>query len=445
MQAAVAQAATTLPDRPALVLTGAFGDGWQPLDGATFTSGGEGGTSESWQFQMPARIVPGEPFMMSGSVQLAQDCAAAGEDAEAGATVEVQAFVDLMVFEGSADQVGKIAASSSASQACGAGDSTQRVEAAVHTTWTPQPATDGSTSLRYVVESDGGDRKTVVLHPPDSLIFVINLPRFTFVYEATDAPPLPLAAAGGTTSPAERNLLINEWLAIAEPPENATDGADLHYDEWGRTVGTTRSGTLTASGPPAEAGSTPASEWVWGRRNELDSVAHCTLSEYVERKLAGGAIDDCGRRYSRSASPPTAEPEAAGEEVAAADEDEPREASPPEARVMTEAQRALSEVRNWSEVGLPDRTKARTRYARALRLERDDAAKSDYPAARELFEKAARTGYAKAQYRLGRMYENGLAVEANLGVALAWYRLAAAQGNPEAKLAVARLERIESQ
>lgn len=102
---------------------------------------------------------------------------------------------------------------------------------------------------------------------------------------------------------------------------------------------------------------------------------------------------------------------------------------------------ALAQVEPWHQQGMAEKAKARSRFARALRHDKDDPAKADYAAALELFEKSAKSGYAKAQYRLGRMYENGLGVEIKLDVALAWYRLAAAQENPEARLAVARMER----
>ena len=42
---------------------------------------------------------------------------------------------------------------------------------------------------------------------------------------------------------------------------------------------------------------------------------------------------------------------------------------------------------------------------------------------------AAEQGYARAQYNLGVMYENGAGVPENDVLAYMWYNLAAAQGN----------------
>ena len=48
------------------------------------------------------------------------------------------------------------------------------------------------------------------------------------------------------------------------------------------------------------------------------------------------------------------------------------------------------------------------------------------------FRKAAEHGYAKAQFRLGRMYENGQGVPQDDVEALKWYRKAAEKGDAEA-------------
>lgn len=94
--------------------------------------------------------------------------------------------------------------------------------------------------------------------------------------------------------------LIREWLAIAEPPENATEGANFHYDSWGRKIGVTADGAvITAGGPPDYALSTPE-ETAWSQRKQLDSVNHCTLGEYVVAKLANQSIEYCRGRYTGS-------------------------------------------------------------------------------------------------------------------------------------------------
>ncbi len=91
--------------------------------------------------------------------------------------------------------------------------------------------------------------------------------------------------------------LIEEWLRVAEPPQNATEGADLRYDPYGRLEGTTMTGTITLSGRPDDAGSQPSIEYVWARADDLDSVDHCTLNEYVEMSINGGSLAYCMGRY----------------------------------------------------------------------------------------------------------------------------------------------------
>jgi hypothetical protein len=100
--------------------------------------------------------------------------------------------------------------------------------------------------------------------------------------------------------PASRTVapIIREWLNIAEPPENATEGANLQYDKWGRRIGTTADGSaISPSASPTYARATPE-ETVWSIRQTLDSVNHCTLEAYVLAKLNNQSIADCLGRYS---------------------------------------------------------------------------------------------------------------------------------------------------
>lgn len=53
-------------------------------------------------------------------------------------------------------------------------------------------------------------------------------------------------------------------------------------------------------------------------------------------------------------------------------------------------------------------------------------------AAFEWYERAANQGFAPSQYRLGNMYEKGLAAERDYAMAKTWYQLAAEQGNASA-------------
>ena len=90
---------------------------------------------------------------------------------------------------------------------------------------------------------------------------------------------------------------IREWISIAEPPQNASEGTEFRYDKWGRIVGRTADGaTIRPAGKPDYALATPEAT-AWSLRKKLDSVNHCTLEEYVIKKLNNRSIADCGGRY----------------------------------------------------------------------------------------------------------------------------------------------------
>jgi len=57
----------------------------------------------------------------------------------------------------------------------------------------------------------------------------------------------------------------------------------------------------------------------------------------------------------------------------------------------------------------------------------------DYPAALAALAPLAQRGNAEAQVRLGLMHHNGWGVPVNFSQAAKWYRLAAAQNNPQAQ------------
>ena len=57
----------------------------------------------------------------------------------------------------------------------------------------------------------------------------------------------------------------------------------------------------------------------------------------------------------------------------------------------------------------------------------------DYVRAQNVWLPLARNGNAEAQYRLGRLYENGLGTEQNPIIAVQWYRQAAAHGHASAQ------------
>jgi len=93
--------------------------------------------------------------------------------------------------------------------------------------------------------------------------------------------------------------LIREWIGVAEPPENATIGANLRYTEWGVKVGTVPGGTITARAKPDAAAGRSPEAYCWSARKSLDSVNHCTLEGYVLARLTGKSIRRCVGRYKR--------------------------------------------------------------------------------------------------------------------------------------------------
>lgn len=74
-----------------------------------------------------------------------------------------------------------------------------------------------------------------------------------------------------------------------------------------------------------------------------------------------------------------------------------------------------------------------SRYEHGGRVGRDHAR------ARQLYCAAARRGYAPAQVRLARMYAHGLGTPRDRELAGAWLRVAAAQGNLQARMFLALL------
>jgi len=96
--------------------------------------------------------------------------------------------------------------------------------------------------------------------------------------------------------------IIKEWISAAEPPINATGGANARYESFGRVVGKIVGGIGKVTGKPDDtAGRTPE-KYVWDKRNKMDSVDHCTLGEYVAAKLGNKSIALCKGRYKPKVS-----------------------------------------------------------------------------------------------------------------------------------------------
>ena len=94
--------------------------------------------------------------------------------------------------------------------------------------------------------------------------------------------------------------LIELWLTVAEPPENATQLDHLRYDEWGRKVGMTYEGqAVEFDAPPEDAAGRAPTAYAWSQRTQLDSVDHCTLEQFVALRLRGAPTQPCRGRHQR--------------------------------------------------------------------------------------------------------------------------------------------------
>ncbi len=176
----------------------------------------------------------------------------------------------------------------------------------------PTPATGGTTEDEDLVTDDGtGTGGTTQDEDP-----------------ATDGE-VPTGSGGGS-DPADNRVdpaaldpnssdtsaLIREWLGVAEPPENATLGAEFHYNEWGVKLGRTPGGIISGTpGRPDDVGARTSPEYVWGLRDRLDSVDHCTVGEFVIARLESASIAGCTGRYPRTVAVPRVRGLAVGQAV----------------------------------------------------------------------------------------------------------------------------------
>jgi len=119
-------------------------------------------------------------------------------------------------------------------------------------------------------------------------------------------PNFTLPGAGGNAGGAQpeggqdldRILpLVREWIAIAEPPDNAKPGYRLKYSNWAQIYGTTPTGTITLNAKPDDTGGLAYDLYLWTRYPDLPSLDHCSLRGYVEAKLGGNPIGSCRVRH----------------------------------------------------------------------------------------------------------------------------------------------------
>src|SRR6516164_3725781 len=94
-----------------------------------------------------------------------------------------------------------------------------------------------------------------------------------------------------------------------------------------------------------------------------------------------------------------------------------------EALIKTDPARAVSACRK-----LADHGKAQAQFNLGVMYRDGLAVPQDYGTAMGWFRKAADQGFAKAQYELGVMCRDGLGVPQDYGIAIGWFRKAADQG-----------------
>jgi beta-lactam-binding protein with PASTA domain len=87
--------------------------------------------------------------------------------------------------------------------------------------------------------------------------------------------------------------IIKEWISVAEPPSNAIHGNNFHYSNRGVAVGQGKG--FTAKSLHESGVFDPG--FLWRNKQDLDSVNHCTLGEFVVARLKGSSIDYCKGRY----------------------------------------------------------------------------------------------------------------------------------------------------
>ncbi len=98
--------------------------------------------------------------------------------------------------------------------------------------------------------------------------------------------------------------LVREWIAVAEPVENAEPGYNLKYSNWAQLYGSTPTGTITINAKPDDTGGLEYDMYLWTHYPDLPSLNHCTLKEFVLARIAGEPIDKCRGRHK---APPTFE------------------------------------------------------------------------------------------------------------------------------------------
>jgi hypothetical protein len=97
-------------------------------------------------------------------------------------------------------------------------------------------------------------------------------------------PPPSRPGDVGICADPRTQMVMDQWLSGATPPENAQPGWNLRYDTWGRLVGSTPSATIT--GLP-QGVDTPLSrcEYLWSIASRLTSANLGSLRDYVQARV----------------------------------------------------------------------------------------------------------------------------------------------------------------
>lgn len=112
-------------------------------------------------------------------------------------------------------------------------------------------------------------------------------------FRANQASELPaLGQATSSLLEPSMSVAIADWLAKARP----LGAPGLRFDQWGRFIGRTAGGVISTNGSPDDVAGRSPEQYVWHQRDSLTSRDHCTLGEYVQRRIADQSIEHCKGR-----------------------------------------------------------------------------------------------------------------------------------------------------
>lgn len=92
--------------------------------------------------------------------------------------------------------------------------------------------------------------------------------------------------------------LIDQWLSSATPPLANGRSGNYSYSEWGQIKGP----GITIAGAPDHPSGWSRYQSMWAVRMKFDSLNLCTLGEFIERQIAGKAMDGCNKAGDKSSA-----------------------------------------------------------------------------------------------------------------------------------------------